>query len=48
MKKHLSRHRSTVLRASLALAGATGLLSLFGVMDNVWVGQQHCEPLRRA
>jgi hypothetical protein len=47
MNKRITRHRTTVLRLALAVAGATGMLSLVGTVTPLWVGQQHCEPLLR-
>jgi len=35
------------VRAIVFLAGMTGLLGLFAGTAQAYIGQQHCEPVRR-
>jgi hypothetical protein len=39
--------KATLVRAGVFLAGVTGLLALLGGAAQAYVGQQHCEPVRR-
>jgi len=36
-----------ILRAVVLAAAVTGLLTLFGEPALAYIGQQHCEPVRR-